>query len=457
MSATLSEAQVAPRPATGAPRPSTSPPPRLAIYGGPKAAPGRYRERYRRARLRDLLPLIPYIAQGRNTIVRGGPIGKFEDRFARLTDSRYAILMNSGTAALHSAYMAVGVKPGDEVLVPTYTWFSTAAAVLQCGAAPVFCDIDPRTLTMDPADAARRISPRTRAICVVHIWGNPAALDQFAALARKHDLALIEDASHAHGARFQNRPVGSWGHIGCFSLQGTKAVSGGEAGVAVTNDPFYYDRMLALGFNLRREDHVTGTVEVDQMSLGLKYRPHLCAAVLANASLSRLPLVNRLRKRNYDILAEELADCPALKTIGRYPQAEPGGYLEFPLRYRPEHAGGWPREAFVQAAKAEGVYVDVDRYTNASSTSQLLHQAPLFNTLDRSQFGGPLSAVRLEPLPSDVRLPVAERLAAELLSMPSFTAVKEQFVREQARAMRKVVEAAQRIGDLRTGEPAAAG
>jgi dTDP-4-amino-4,6-dideoxygalactose transaminase len=424
----------------------------LAIYGGPKANRRKYRDWWRRSRLRDLWPLMKYVVKGHNTIARGGPISQFESRFSRMTNTRYAILLNSGTATLHSAYVAVGVKPGDEVLVPTYTWFASATPILQCGATPVFCDIDPKTLTIDPKDAERRITPRTRAICVVHIWGNPAAMDQFVTLARRYDLALIEDASHAHGANYQGRPIGSWGDVGCFSLQGNKAVTGGEAGVAVTNNPLYHDRMLALGLNLRREDHVTDSIEVDEMSLGMKYRPHLCAAIMAGASLSRLPKLNRLRKRNYDILTEELAGCPAVETIATYPGAERGGFLEFSLRYRPEHCGNWPREAFVRAAKAEGVFIDVDRYTNASSTSHLLHQCSVFNTLDRSQFGGPMANVKFDPLPRDVELPVAEQLAGELLSMPPFTSVSERFVRDQARAMCKVVRAAQRIRDLRTGE-----
>jgi dTDP-4-amino-4,6-dideoxygalactose transaminase len=276
-------------------------------------------------------------------------------------------------------------------------------------------------------------------------------MDQFVALARRYDLALIEDASHAHGAKYQGRPIGSWGDIGCFSLQGSKPVTGGEAGIAVTNNPLYNDRMLALGLNLRREDHVTDTIDVDEMSLGMKYRPHLCAAIMANASLARLPKLNKLRKRNYDILTDELHDCAALETIGTYPGAERGGFLEFLLRYRPDHCGGWPREAFVRAAKAEGVYISVDRYTNASSSGQLLHKCNVFNALDRSQFGGPMANVKFDPLPRDVKLPAAEQLSGELLTMPPFTSVSEKFVREQARAMRKVVRAAQRIRDLRTG------
>src|SRR5207249_3027548 len=138
---------------------------------------------------------------------------------------RHGLVMNSGTAALHSAYFAAGVGPGSEVIVPSYTFFASAAPILQCGGTPVFCDVDERTLTADPDDVERRITPRTRAICVVHMWGNPARMDRFSEIARRHRVALIEDCSHAHGASYRGRPVGSWGDIGCFSLQGEKAVT----------------------------------------------------------------------------------------------------------------------------------------------------------------------------------------------------------------------------------------
>src|ERR1043166_1133043 len=125
-----------------------------------------------------------------------GPIADLERRFAALTETRYALAMNSGTTALHSAYSAVGVKPGTEVIVPAYTFFASAAPILQCGGTPVFCDVDEQTLNADPDDVERRITPRTRAICVVHLWGNPARMDRFAELARRHRVALIEDCSH---------------------------------------------------------------------------------------------------------------------------------------------------------------------------------------------------------------------------------------------------------------------
>ena len=131
---------------------------------------------------------------------------------------------------------------------------------------------------------------------MVHVWGNPARLERFVEIARRHGVALIEDCSHAHGALYQGRPVGTWGDIGCFSLQGNKPVSGGEAGVAITDDATYFDRMLALAHNGRtRRQQAAGTFDIDDVSFGLKYRPHIAAAQWALGSLDRLDELNERR------------------------------------------------------------------------------------------------------------------------------------------------------------------
>ena len=187
-----------------------------------------YHDRWRSIRLKDFLRVAMYEARDISTLRSGGAVERFERSFARSVGAPYALLMNSGTAAIHSAYFAIGIGPGDEVIVPSYTFFATVAPMLPLGGVPVFCEIDAATLTSDPDDVERRITPRTRAICVVHLSGNPARMDRFAAIAGSHDLALIEDCSHAHGAGYRGRPVGMWGDIGCFSLQGSKPVSGGR-------------------------------------------------------------------------------------------------------------------------------------------------------------------------------------------------------------------------------------
>lgn len=406
----------------------------------------RYRERWRKVRLRDVASIAAYAYRDVNTLTRGeGPIAELEAGFAKLTDTRHALTVNSGTAALHSAYFAAGVKPGTEVIVPSYTFFASAAPILQCGGTPVFCDVDERTLVADPDDVERRITSRTRAICVVHLWGNPAPMDGFADLARRHGLALIEDCSHAHGASYQGRPVGGWGDVGCFSLQGKKAVSGGEAGMAVTDDPELFDRMLLLGhYGRLKKGQAADTFQTDNLALGLKYRPHLYGVLLALGSLSRLDELNRRRRRNYELLAGELDGCRAVSPIETTPGAQRGGFLEFVLRYDPAHAGGWSREQFVATAKAEGVPVSIERYSEIGKPGHPLHESPIFTTLDGSKLGGLLGSPAEEARPPerDASLPVTQSLAGTLMTLPPFTKVPERFVRDCARALRDVAERA---------------
>jgi perosamine synthetase len=418
----------------------------LAIHGGRRAVSAKGKERWRALRLRDVAPLAWYAARGINTMpTGGGPVDRFERRFARRTGSRYALLMNSGTATLHSAFFAVGVKPGDEVIVPPYTFFASAGPILQLGGVPVFCDIDERTLTADPDDVETRITPRTKAICVVHVWGNPAPMDRFVEIARRHGVALIEDCSHAHGAGFGGRSVGTWGDIGCFSLQGNKPVSGGEAGVAITEDAVLYDRMLALAHTGRTSRHqAADSVAIDDLSFGLKYRPHLAAAQWALGSLRRLDELNRRRARNHAVLVEALADTKALTAIETHPDAVRGGWFEFVFRYDPDHAAGWPIGTFVQAARAEGVPIGVDRYTRQGPRATLLDGAPLFAGFDFDELGGFLGGpTGGRPLdgPGAPR-PIAASLADRLLTLPPFTAVSEEFVRQCGKALVKVAEGA---------------
>jgi dTDP-4-amino-4,6-dideoxygalactose transaminase len=416
----------------------------LAIDGGTPAVTLPYRERWRNVQRPGLAAIARMGRKDVNTLAKGeGPIAEFERDFAALCGTRYALAMNSGTATLHSAYFAAGVGPGDEVIVPSYTFFASAAPILQCGGTPVFCDVDPITLTADPDDVERRITPRTKAICVVHLWGNPAPMDRFADLARRHGVALIEDCSHAHGATYQGRTVGSWGDIGCFSLQGMKAVSGGEAGIATTDDPVLFDRMLLLGhYGRLKKGQAADTFATDNLALGLKYRPHPYAILLAQASLERLPELNRRRRRNYEILTAELEGSDALSTVPTTPDAVRGGFLEYIVRYDAERAGGWSAERFIAAARAEGVPIEQERYAAIGKDGHPLHMSPIFTTLDVSSLGGNLAQTRSHT--PDGSLPVTESLPGRLLTMHPLTKVPERFVRECGRALRKVADGAAR-------------
>ncbi len=216
--------------------------------------------------------------------VLGQPVARFEESFAELCGARWGIGVNSGSSALHLALLAAGVGPGHEVITTAFTFLATAAAIAYAGARPVLVDITDDGFTMDPALVAAAITPRTRAIVPVHLYGQPADLDPILAIARRHGLAVIEDAAQAHGAEYKGRRVGGLGDAGCFSFYPTKNLGAcGEAGIVVTSHPGIAefvrrarsweqpgdDRHVARGFNYRM-DAIQGAV------LGVKL-PHLAA------------------------------------------------------------------------------------------------------------------------------------------------------------------------------------
>jgi dTDP-4-amino-4,6-dideoxygalactose transaminase len=414
----------------------------LALLGGPKTVTNPPHEQW--VQVDDAVKAAVNALLDQGVISISGPtgvVGEFEAAFAALTGSRHALAMNSGTATLHSAYFAVGVGPGDEVLVPAYTWHASATPVLHCAATPVFCDIRPESLTIDPDDVESRITERTKALCVVHVFGNVCDMDRLGDIAHRHSLALIEDASHAHGALWQGQPVGSFGQVSCFSLQGAKAVSGGEAGVAVTDDPALYDRMVLLGhFGRPRLGAVPVVTTIGDMSLGAKYRAHPWAIAMANVGLQRLPELNAKRSANYEFLNDQLRDCPGLMVIDALPGATRAAYLEYKFILTREAVQAASRERLVAAMQAEGAPVTADRYSDVNFTYGLLHAAPLFTTVNRPELGGCFYDPTRPDAPPQPSLPVAEDLNQRLISLPGFIDVTRESLAEVAAAMRKVMQ-----------------
>lgn len=410
----------------------TAPKVRLAFDGGPKTVPTSPRDRWKHVRLRDLVPIVRFAHYSVSTFAAGeGPISGFENEFASLCGCRFALAMNSGTAALHSALFAVGVGPGDEVILPSYTWQASASSILCCGATPVFCDIDPRTLTADPQDISRRITPRTKAIMPVHVWGNPADMEAICQIAARNGIPVVEDCSHAHGATLHGKSVGAWGDIGCFSLQGTKAVSAGEGGIAVCNDAKYYDRMLALGHPVRTATGLQGNeFNIGMLCLGPKYRPHLYGVILAHKSLRRLPQLNTLRRRNWEILCQELDGCQGVRPVETLDGAVRGGFLEFKFVLDLDVIGV-SRDQYVEALSAEGVNASPDRYGH-------LHEIRFFGN------AGPLKASMLTETgpatPVEPPLINTEGLANRVFTLPAYADVEESVVHQVGVAMRKVAD-----------------
>lgn len=236
-------------------------------------------------------------------LVQGSVTAEFERRFAEVCDVPHAIATTSGTTALHLAMLAHGIGPGDEVITTAFSFIASANAALYVGATPVFADIDLDTLTIDVADVARRITPRTRAIVPVHLYGNPADLDGLTELCERHNLVMIEDACQAHAALWHGRPIGSFG-TGCFSFYPTKNVTAGEGGVITTHDAElaararllrshgmprrYYHELLGYNFRLSDIHAAIGLAQMDHLAEWTERR--IANATLLASLLANLPI-----------------------------------------------------------------------------------------------------------------------------------------------------------------------
>jgi dTDP-4-amino-4,6-dideoxygalactose transaminase len=228
----------------------------------------------------------------------------FEREFAGFCQADQAVAVASGSAALFAALRAAGLGPGDEVIVPSHTFFASVEAVLRVGAVPVLVDVEPDTLTVDPAAIRAALSPRTRAILPVHLYGHPADMDPILALARAHGLCVIEDAAQAHGARYRGRRCGSLGDAGCFSFYFTKNLGAlGEAGCVTTGDPELADRLRLLRDHGRRS-------KFEHALLGDNLRMDEIQALVLRLQLERLEERNRRRRELAAHYVESLAGTP---------------------------------------------------------------------------------------------------------------------------------------------------
>lgn len=278
-------------------------------------------------------------------------IQELERAFADLHQVPQAVSCVNGTVALEVALRAVGVGPGDEVIVPPITFIASASAVLLCQGAPVFADIDPATLNLSPRAAEAAITEQTRAIVVVHFSGQPAELDAFQLLARKYNLALVEDAAHAHGALWQGKPVGGWGDVGTFSFQAFKLMTAGEGGMIVTRSPEVAEFCWSYCNQGRRRDG--GWFE--HIRLGTNYRMTGFQAAVLKAQLRKLSRQTNMRAQNLVHLRERLHEFPGLTLAVADPRAGRQPHYLVVLRYHPEHFAGLPRDRFLAALQAEGI------------------------------------------------------------------------------------------------------
>ena len=281
----------------------------------------------------------------------GGKVAEFEQAYAELHGAKRCVATPSGTTALITALHVMGVDAGDEVITSPYTFIATYNAILAHKALPVFADTDPATLTMDPASVESRITERTRAILPVHIYGMPCDMDPINAIAKKHNLAVVEDACQAWLGEYKGRRCGTLGDLGCFSFQNSKHIASGDGGAVTGNSDELLDHCLSYHNCGRAFGTFKGS---GSFSHGVNYRmTHYQAAMLLQ-QCDKLVTDTKRRRENADYLTAGLQQIPGIQPA-RLPANSRAVWHLYPFRYDPAHFNGLPRGKFMKALQAEGV------------------------------------------------------------------------------------------------------
>ena len=281
----------------------------------------------------------------------GGEVALFEKEFAAFCGSKYALSCVNGSVALRLALIACGVKPGDEVIVPPYTFIATASIVLEANCVPVFVDIDPRTYNLDASKIEAAITPRTKAIIPVHFAGQACEMDHILEIAKRHNLRVIEDACHGHGAEYKGKKLGSIGDAGCFSFQSSKNLTSGEGGMVITNDDALYQMMNSL----RNVGRVEGGEWYEHHYAGCNYRITQLQAVLLSSQMKRLEEQTLIRHNNGTYLNELLSKIDGITPLSRGLGETIHSYHIYIFKYDKSKFNGLSKVEFAKILAAEGV------------------------------------------------------------------------------------------------------
>lgn len=326
--------------------------PELAIDGGPQAAADLQVPDWPTLSDTAREYLDECLESGRWCRNTGGEwCDRFEAAFAEYHDAEHAVAVSNGTAAIELALRACGVQPGDEVVVPSYSFIASASAVPAVGAVPRFVDTDPETYTVDPDHLEEVITDRTVGVVGVHFAGYPMDLDRIGSIVEEHDLFLVEDAAHAQGSEWRGRKVGTIGDVGTFSFQESKSLATGEGGMVVTDDDVLAERLRTM-HNIGRAQGETG---YRHYYLASNSRLSEIQAALGVAQLETLDAENRVREENEAALLEELQSIDGIHVKPRDDRITARGYCLENFRYDPSAFDGVSRDRFVEALNAEGV------------------------------------------------------------------------------------------------------
>ncbi len=430
----------------------------LALFGGPNAVKSANQKLF----------AWPIITQEDEKAVlevlrRGGMSGidvtmAFEKEFAAWQGVKYALGCSCGTASLQCAMYGCKVGIDDEIICPSITYWASCLPAFSLGATIVFAEIDPHTLCIDPKDIEHRITGRTKAIVVVHYLGHPADMDPIMAIARKHNVKVIEDVSHAHGGLYKGRKAGTIGDCAGYSLMAGKSLVAGEAGMLTTNDREIYERAIAFGHYERFNDSIASPALSPFRGLplgGYKYRMHQLSAAVGRVQLKyydrRIEEIQQAMNHFWDLLEGTpgiRAHRPA-KDSG----STMGGWYAARGLYVPEELEGLSVTRFCEAVRAEGV-------ENIIPGANLpLHLHPLLNTCDVYGHGKP---TRIANARRDLRqptgsLPVSEKIGRRVYTIPWFKHYRPHIIAQYAHAFKKAAHAYRELLKDDPGDPPSLG
>lgn len=318
----------------------------------------------------DINAVTNAVRSGKWSSNLGEEIHQFENEFAAYNNVKHAVCVNSGNAALQLALAALGVCPGDEVIVPDYTYIATATAVLMNGAVPVLVDIDPQTYNIDPASVCRAITSRTKAIIPVHFSGSVCAMDELSKIAQEHNLVIVEDAAHSHGGTWKNQALGTIGDAGCFSFQASKNLNSGEGGCIVTNN----DDVALICRAIASNGRVPRGIWYEHFINGSTFRMTEMQGALLRSQLKRLKEQTARRDANGRLLDEKLAEISGIAPMLRDPDQQLHPHHLYMFRFD-ESTFGFPKSRFVELLIAEGVPASL-------GYDMPLHAQPVFSGKD---------------------------------------------------------------------------
>ena len=303
---------------------------------------------------------------------RADVVTEFENKWAETVGSKRCLVTVNGTNALITALTQLDIGGGDEVIVPPYTFIATVQAVLMTGAMPVFVDTDPETFQIDPSKIEAKITSRTKAILPVHILGLPCDIVSIMAIARKHNLVVVEDACQSWLAEVNNKQTGTFGNAGCYSFQNSKNIPMGEGGGIVSDDDAFMDRCYSFHNYGNPYGAIVGEVGAGTLMLGTKLRTTEYQAAIALAQLERLDAQTTIRNANAAYLRSRITDIPGILPYRLYDNVTRAAFHLFPFRYKKEEFNGLPVRDFQRALRAEGI-PNMSGYTPLNKMPYLAH------------------------------------------------------------------------------------